>query len=618
MRDHPQHYPKILGGMFGCKTKELTHRHDIWKLFREYKKSVADPTDQDFILHYFSKIENIYQPPFDKVMIHDEIKRYENALTGKTIDGASICRNFPIPWDHEFNFVGQYVYENGERHSQITKILENHIRFGRAQLSSRVTLNSYTVITATNDNPDYYNCFPIMKKGWNAMGYNVILIVVANDIPAELLPYQNSIIVFKPIPSIPTAFQAQNIRLLFSGLRCIVDSTSSTNFYLITDVDCCPLKKEYFYTYLHNVKDFVIFRGDILKNNGVNDQYSMMYCLTHIKTWATIFNVYNENDIRTTMIEWFNDVKDYKVRSAFSKGWATDQLKLYEKVNDASKKDLINILLFTDEQRGFKRSEKREKITVFNAEDWHDFVDFQMTVFHKTSAENEIETTPNNVAPPLYIIHYKKLIERKKFMEDQLSKYEASKYWNVIWVDQFDRSDLTKDIIKDRYCHVAGMRGMTAGEICNAIAHTFVIADIIKNNYDIAMIIEDDAVFRTDNFFSDLKIILDRVYPIARVNSTFDILAIGSAENNLRHLGNLTNVNIESRETFATCGFIITKECCEKLIKHNLFYKFAFPIDVSYVLCIKDNNVRVLATNPPLICEGSKNGIFKSAIVGRW
>lgn len=94
MRDCPHHWETIMGGMFGARKTGWT-----WcDLIDKYIKKGDYDYDQRFLK------ENIYPKIKDNMMVHDSFYNYnEGAL------------KFPIDFDPDFHFVGEYVYEDGGR-----------------------------------------------------------------------------------------------------------------------------------------------------------------------------------------------------------------------------------------------------------------------------------------------------------------------------------------------------------------------------------------------------------------------------------------------------------------------------------------------------------------------
>ena len=113
MRDHPQHYPKILGGMYGIKCFKLFGEDWIDKIENFYKDNGEETDDQYFLYQYIYENEKTRK---DRI-IHDEIKRYE----------GDECREFPIKYEKNGNFVGCYIYEDDKPDEQTETVLKNYL-----------------------------------------------------------------------------------------------------------------------------------------------------------------------------------------------------------------------------------------------------------------------------------------------------------------------------------------------------------------------------------------------------------------------------------------------------------------------------------------------------------
>lgn len=120
MRDHPQHYPKILGGMHGVicdnvlqESKSLSTWEKDVDLFYENKPEETD--DQLFLS------DRIYPIYINDRMIHDEIKRYE----------GDECRPFPQKWGSDAHFIGCYVDENEKIDPETSLTLKRWIELNK-------------------------------------------------------------------------------------------------------------------------------------------------------------------------------------------------------------------------------------------------------------------------------------------------------------------------------------------------------------------------------------------------------------------------------------------------------------------------------------------------------
>lgn len=201
-------------------------------------------------------------------------------------------------------------------------------------------------------NPMYYDFFPLIKKFWKKkVGIDCILILIANDVPFSLRNEADSIILFPPLKNIPTAFQAQCIRLLYP---CLL---SKFEGIIISDMDIIPLQSDFF---LKTIKDldqkttFCIYRDVISEHQ----QYPMCYCAASSETWRNLFDIHIINDIVLTLEKWYSK-DDYAVSSAFSEMWAQDQLQLFKAVLSSSSSSVV-VHKFTDEQTKFTRLDRAD------------------------------------------------------------------------------------------------------------------------------------------------------------------------------------------------------------------------------------------------------------------
>jgi hypothetical protein len=108
MRDHPYHAEKIQGGMYGIKKNNLLDWSILLKSFNQ--KGNRD-YDQNFLGKY---IYPIYK---DHSIIHASFHKYE-----------LFAKDFPIPFDDDFQFVGQFVYEDESRGLKYSEMIKDQIK----------------------------------------------------------------------------------------------------------------------------------------------------------------------------------------------------------------------------------------------------------------------------------------------------------------------------------------------------------------------------------------------------------------------------------------------------------------------------------------------------------
>lgn len=199
-------------------------------------------------------------------------------------------------------------------------------------------------------NSTYYDFFPLIKTFWKKkVGIDCILILVAKELPYSLQAEKDSIIMFPPIPNIPTAFQAQCIRLLYP---CLLNF----NGIIISDMDIIPLNNDFFsktIEALNHENTFCIYRNVISEHK----QYPMCYCAASSDVWRKIFKINIMNDLIKTLTSWYSK-DDYAISSPTSEMWAQDQLQLFHYVKEAQQ--TVDIVKYTDDQTHFTRLDRSQ------------------------------------------------------------------------------------------------------------------------------------------------------------------------------------------------------------------------------------------------------------------
>ncbi len=167
MRDHPQHYPRILGGMYGLKCiNNYIDQNLVEKIEEFYKLKGEDVDEQNFLFEYIYS-----QIPSNERIIHDEIKKYE---------GEDECKQFPIKFEKSGRFVGCYVYENNQGDIETENVLKEWLKYN---LSDRVTECNISLhdklmyIRSKIDNiyVMHYTKLYKRKENMNAQLYNTLL-----------------------------------------------------------------------------------------------------------------------------------------------------------------------------------------------------------------------------------------------------------------------------------------------------------------------------------------------------------------------------------------------------------------------------------------------------------
>lgn len=110
MRDHPHHRFPILGGMFGTRKID-----SIPSWADKIRQCVEQHGPRDYDQTFLKDI--IYPFIVANSLVHTSFFRY----------GGELCVPFPIAYDGEYHFVGEYVYHDNTRSVEHTEILRNSL-----------------------------------------------------------------------------------------------------------------------------------------------------------------------------------------------------------------------------------------------------------------------------------------------------------------------------------------------------------------------------------------------------------------------------------------------------------------------------------------------------------
>lgn len=173
------------------------------------------------------------------------------------------------------------------------------------------------VIVSSDANPLYVPFWPIVAKTWKQLvGITPTLILVA---PKDVVVDESlgDVIRVEPIPGIPTAFQAQVIRLLAPAYY-------EDDVCIISDIDMIPLSKDYFVNSVAEIDQtcFVTFKDGAFAGQSI-PEYPMCYNVAKGSVFKELFNIESVAEIPTIIAHWY----------ALGWGWTTDQQILYRTLN---------------------------------------------------------------------------------------------------------------------------------------------------------------------------------------------------------------------------------------------------------------------------------------------
>lgn len=177
-----------------------------------------------------------------------------------------------------------------------------------------------------------------------------------------------------------------------------------------------------------------------------------------------------------------------------------------------------------------------------------------------------------------YIINLKKCPNKKENMIKRLNKYSDIKY-NIY--EAIDGQLINNEYLKNNNISICEKwkdpyynRKITLGEIGCTLSHLNIYNKCINDEYDITLILEDDAIL-IDNFLNKLKDIINDLEYI----HDWDILYLGRKKLNNIIEKCIHNNIYESSYSYWTIGYLINKKCCNKIINNNNLKNNIIPID---------------------------------------
>jgi glycosyl transferase family 25 len=209
----------------------------------------------------------------------------------------------------------------------------------------------------------------------------------------------------------------------------------------------------------------------------------------------------------------------------------------------------------------------------------------------------------------IFVIHYKKLTERKKFILAQFEKHNIMDF-EFIEIDRDNINQHNISIFEKNYNNA---------QIAITLSHFYAYKEI-NNKYDLGLIFEDDVIL-SDNFINILNKYL------TELPKNFDMLFIGDGCNlHIEKHKLIPNKNIYEKSLYPTkwggngatrcCdSYIISKNCANKLCEYinNLKYKINLPIDWWLNIAARDNIFKVFWAEPTIVTQGTQNGLFISS-----
>lgn len=199
------------------------------------------------------------------------------------------------------------------------------------------------VVSACNDNPEYYSYVPIFVKTWRLLFPTIqirILFVTPTPerLPTPLRPFVDFLVTVPSsiVNSSNSVFLSQIVRILYPALWSALDPGLAI---LTTDIDMIPLNTAYYTKPIKALHDssFVIFRPPS------DNQVYICYTAASSSTWAQVTGISSWDDVARTCNE-------------IAPNWYSDQQALYRFVMKSGLGERIHVL--SDVSTGFRRLDR--------------------------------------------------------------------------------------------------------------------------------------------------------------------------------------------------------------------------------------------------------------------
>jgi len=209
----------------------------------------------------------------------------------------------------------------------------------------------------------------------------------------------------------------------------------------------------------------------------------------------------------------------------------------------------------------------------------------------------------------IFVLHYSKLIERKRHIIEQLKKNSILDYE---FIEKYDIDEIREEesnLFTDTYKKTT---------MSLHLKHFYVYKEIAEK-YESGLIFEDDVILCED-FMVFLQSYLSEL-------DDYDMLFIGSGcnlhidkdrinPNQHIYRKSLYPTSLEGDGASRCCdSYIITNKCAKKLCDYisNTINKISKPVDLWLNDAARDNQFKVFWAEPSIVIQGSECGLFHSS-----
>ena len=206
----------------------------------------------------------------------------------------------------------------------------------------------------------------------------------------------------------------------------------------------------------------------------------------------------------------------------------------------------------------------------------------------------------------VFVIHYKKLIDRKNHILEQFKRHNITDYEFI---------EIDRDELEEKHISIF-IENYSKSQIAISQSHFYAYKQI-SDNYDNGLIFEDDVILSDDftNIFNKY---------ITQLPENFDMLFIGDGCNlHIEKHKLIPNKYIYEKCLYPTdwggdgagrCtdSYLVNKKCAKELCEYinNLESKIYLPIDWWLNIPAREKKFKVYWAEPTIVTQGTQNGLF--------
>jgi len=209
----------------------------------------------------------------------------------------------------------------------------------------------------------------------------------------------------------------------------------------------------------------------------------------------------------------------------------------------------------------------------------------------------------------IYVLHVKKGYEERLIsVKNQFANLDNQ----ITFILDGDIPDLTEFVLNTYFGD--GMRMANPATSC-AYKHILALQDLVQNNIPYALILEDDFLFRK----KFVSVFNETIKEMQQFNTNIkDKLFISYENSNMSYVPkNMLekNVYLYQHDTTRCAGaYLISRNLAVDILNDIAVNKCTFAIDWYYEYFLKNNKIPVYWCHPPIVEQGSHNGVFVSGI----